>query len=205
MTRGRGEVALPFEGKQIMQDKDAQGVSVASAALVDYALQSFEDAPLCVLDLGCGCGIVSIMCALSRPQWQVQGIDIQRELIELAIANAASCELDISFCHRDLREHSGKYDLILANPPWQKAGTGLLSPHLSKNLSRVELSCTMRELCQAIERCLRPGGTAIVIYPEARIKEFEQHLRETSLDITGKHVLFGKKTYFCVKLGLGTT
>ncbi|MCD8480329.1 MAG: methyltransferase [Candidatus Cloacimonetes bacterium] len=130
-------MALPFEGKQIMQDRDAQGVSVASAALVDYALQSFEDAPLCVLDLGCGCGIVSIMCALSRPQWQVQGIDIQKELIELAIANAASCELDISFCHQDLREHSGKYDLILANPPLAKSRHWpSFSPFIQESQSR---------------------------------------------------------------------
>jgi tRNA1Val (adenine37-N6)-methyltransferase len=180
-------------------------VSLASALLVEYALDCFDNAPLSVLDMGCGCGIVSIMCALSRPKWQILGIDIQSELIELALANAASCELDISFRQEDLRAHSGSYDLILANPPWQKAGSGMLSPHMTKNLSRVELSCTMQDLLEAIRRCLQPGASAIVIYPETRIDELEQVARETSLDITGRHSHFGKKTYFCIKLGLGTT
>lgn len=200
---GIREVALPFVGKKIQQNTMAQGVSLASSLLYEAAADAFEDAPITVLELGCGCGIVSIMCALARPLWQVHGIDIQEDLIILANANAQTCAVDISFSHQDLREQQGRYDLILANPPWQKVGSGLLSPHAAKNLSRVELSCSMPELLSAIERCLNPDGVAIVIYPISRFAEFEIESAKTSLDIIDRQTQFGKKAYFCAKLSIG--
>ena len=141
---------LPFPGKVIRQDTLAQGVSLASALLYEAAIQHLADLPSSVADFGCGCGIVSIMCALARPSWQIQGIDIQENLIDLARSNAAACKLDIRFHHQDIREHENVYDLILANPPWQKKGDGLLSPHHSKNLSRVEIRCNMQDLLTSL-------------------------------------------------------
>ncbi|MDD2597127.1 MAG: methyltransferase [Candidatus Cloacimonetes bacterium] len=197
------ELQLPFPGKVIRQDTLAQGVSLASALLYEAAIQHLADLPSSVADFGCGCGIVSIMCALARPRWQIQGIDIQENLIELARSNAAACKLDIRFLHQDIRKHENAYDLILANPPWQKKGGGLLSPHQSKNLSRVEISCNMQDLLSSFERCLKPGGCAIVIYPESRLADLINALANTSLDIVSHHPHFGKKAYFTAKLKIG--
>ncbi|MDD2543935.1 MAG: methyltransferase [Candidatus Cloacimonetes bacterium] len=197
------EVALPFAGKTIRQNTLAQAVSQASAMLVEAAIQSFPNLTLQVLDMGCGCGIVSIMCALSRSEWKITGIDIQPELVALARENAAACELDIDFHCADLREYEGVYDLIVTNPPWQKQGSGLLSPHPQRNLSRVELSCAMPELLQAIRRCLAPQGQAIVIYPQHRLEDLEEASNETSLDIIECHTQSGNKAYFCAKLMIG--
>ncbi len=197
------DVQLPFPGKIIRQDTLAQGVSLASALLYAAATEHLADIPSRVADFGCGCGIVSIMCALARPRWQIQGIDIQENLIELARSNAASCKLDIRFYHQDLRTHEGSYDLILANPPWQKEGSGLLSPRISRNLSRVEINCSMQDLLTSIERCLKPGGSAIVIYPESRFSDLIDGCANTSLDIMYHHLHFGKRPYFTAKLKIG--
>lgn len=197
-------VALPFEGKYIRQDTSAQAVSLASALLYEAAIASFADTALQVLELGCGCGIVSIMCALARPQWEIQGLDIQPQLIRLATENANSCALNLHFSLADLRQHQGQYDLILANPPWQKLGTGLLSPQIAKNLSRVEFCCTMPQVLEAFARCLKPSATAIVIYPSHRQPEFISELNKTSLHIIDCQTQTGKKAYFCAKLRIGS-
>jgi len=59
--------------------------------------------PIRVLDLGCGSGILAIMLALQRPLWQLEGLDIQAELLTLASANASAQGLDIHFFTQDLR------------------------------------------------------------------------------------------------------
>ena len=201
--KGFRDVALPYPGKSIRQNGQAQGVSLASALLVETALQADLDPKLRVLDMGCGCGIVSIMCALARPNWQIYGIDIQEDLISLARENARACAVEADFETQDLRLHRGQYDLILSNPPWQKVGTGMLSPLAAKNLSRVELTCTMPDVLQALQRCMAKGAKAILIYPHKRQKELESLLCKTSLDIISTHTQSGKKAYFCATLSIG--
>lgn len=177
---------LPFTGKHIYQDLHSQSVSSAAAFLSSYIIENFAAEESRVLDLGCGCGIISIMICLCRPRWKVQGIDLQTELIQIARENARLCELEISFEVGDLRDYHSleQFDLIVSNPPWQKAGTGLLSPHHSKNLSSFELTCELNDVLCAIQRNLRPGGgKAILIYPQERSEEIGEAIQQSGLDI----------------------
>lgn len=196
------EVILPVPGKTILQDTVSQGVSLASELLYQAALQEYPDKPLKVLELGSGCGIISIMCALHRPSWQITGIEIQSPLVELAIANAKRCEVPVSFVQGDLRTSQGKYDLILSNPPWMKARQGLLSPHQSRNLSKFEQSCTMADVLETLSRCLKPQGEALLLYPESRLADLYKAIIKTFLDINIVHSHYGKKAFFVSKLRL---
>lgn len=148
-----------------------------------------------VLELGCGSGIVSIMCALARPQWQITAIDIQGHLICLAEANAQSCNVQIDFQAQDLKQHRGEYDLIIANPPWQKLGSGIMSPSKARNLSRFELACSLQDFTRSIRLCMAPSGSALLIYPESRSQELVHSLNNTSLDIKQQYKHSGKNTY----------
>jgi tRNA1(Val) A37 N6-methylase TrmN6 len=189
------EISLPFAGKSIRQDVSAQGVSLAAQLLYNAAVAAVKDETLRMLELGCGCGIVSIMCALSRPAWQITGIDIQPHLITLARANAAACAVESRFEQGDILNWQGEYDLILANPPWQKAGHGILSAKQSRRLSRVELACTLPDVIQALKRCLAPTGLAILIYPLMRAQELNAEIDNTFLDIIRQDRHLGKKPY----------
>lgn len=186
---------LPFPDKVIRQDPSALGASRATQLLYDAAITEFENLPLRVLELGCGSGTLSIMCALTRPLWQITGIDIQPHLIELAQANAQGCKVDISFRVQDLKQHQGEYDLIISNPPWQKLGSGLMSPSQSRNLSRFELACSLADLIQKLQLCLAPSGSALLIYPQSRSQDLSQSLDNTLLDIKQQYKHSGKNTY----------
>jgi len=189
------ELSLPFGGNKIRQDASGQGVSLAAQLLYDAANEEFGNKALRVLELGCGCGIVSIMCALARPEWELTGIDIQQHLVALAGANAQACELNISFEQQDIKTHQGMYDLILSNPPWRELGSGLLSANQSRNISRFEVCCSLVDVIRAVKRCLAPLGQAILIYPSSRAQALQQALDDSSLDIIKQNTYLGKKPY----------
>lgn len=183
---GLGLVRLPLAGLSIWQDTRAQAVSNAASALQAAALAEVDERPLRVLELGSGCGIVSLMLALQRPLWTVDALEIQERLHELALLNNARCGASVSFFHADLRgwtSHPG-YQLIVANPPWQKPGGGKTSPHPQKNLSRRGTFCSPAELAACLQGNLASDGIALVLFPRgAMFSHFEAALANSLLDI----------------------
>jgi tRNA1Val (adenine37-N6)-methyltransferase len=57
----------------------------------------------------------------------------------------------------------GRYDLIVANPPYFEPGIGKMSPSEFKNRCRFFLDAPSSELWRSIERALKPGGRAYVL------------------------------------------
>ena len=167
-------------------------------------MELFGDAPLRVLDLGCGSGIIAVMLGLQRPTWQITGIDVQAPLIELARENAAVNRLDTSFLCMDLKEYHdpGGFDLIVGNPPWLKLGAGIASPDASRELSRREIRCTAEDVMACLKRNLRPDGTALLVYPSQRLEELRALARNYLLDIfeamptaeTNKYLIYHIRT-----------
>ena len=77
--------------------------------------------PGAVLDLCCGGGCIGIACALRFPACRVDLADISGEALELARENIRLHGLEerVSARQADLFEGlNGRYDLILANPPY---------------------------------------------------------------------------------------
>ena len=73
-----------------------------------------------VLEIGCGCGIVSLECAASNPDNRVEGVDINRAAVRLAKENAKRNAIkNVRFYHSDLfSKVRGKFDWIIFNPPY---------------------------------------------------------------------------------------
>lgn len=194
------EVSLPDGRHTIWQDATSQGVSRAAELLHNAVLAEADAGCLHAIELGCGCGIVSIICALARPAWQIHALEIQAHLAELARQNAERCGLSLDIRCADLRQAQGQYDLVFSNPPWRKMNSGLMSPLQTRNISRFEISCTMPDLLQTIKRILKPTGKAVVIYPLERWPELHKVADNTLLDII-KHQIQGvNKAYFWATL-----
>lgn len=149
------------------------------------ALELFPHQALRVLDLGCGSGILSVMLALQRPQWQISAIDIQAPLVDLAQHNSRAQGLSIGCQCADLRsfESEDMYDLIISNPPWLKTGTGHSSADYSKEISRREVLCDMNDVLACIQRNLKKGGSALLLYPDSRLNELKKTCAHYLLDI----------------------
>jgi release factor glutamine methyltransferase len=95
--------------------------------IVETALDLHPDrhGPLTVADICTGSGCVAIAMAHERPAWSILATDISDAALTVARRNAARHAVDarVRFARADLLEHvDGPFDLIVANPPYVRAG-----------------------------------------------------------------------------------
>ena len=71
-----------------------------------------------VLDVGTGSGCIAIALKKAHPEWQVTGIDISAETIEVAKENAVRNNVDVEFKIADIFDFNGDFDIVVSNPPY---------------------------------------------------------------------------------------
>ena len=72
-----------------------------------------------ILDVGTGSGCIAIALKKAHPEWQVTGIDISPEAIEVARENAARNGVEVTFHVADIFSDSIEdFDLVVSNPPY---------------------------------------------------------------------------------------
>jgi release factor glutamine methyltransferase len=96
--------------------------------LIDLALEELADrrAPR-ILDLGTGSGCIAITLALERPDASIEAVDACGDALAVASRNAHALGARVQFRPSDwFSAVTGRFDLIVANPPYIAAG----DPHL---------------------------------------------------------------------------
>jgi len=142
-----------------------------------------------VLELGAGCGVVSIMIAALYKPAAVVALELQPALAALIESNAALNRLDtISAIGADLRAREiarlapASFDLIVANPPYRRLNSGRQSPNLSRRIARDESGASLAEFVAAAARYARHGGRFAAIFAAARSAELIAELRARRLE-----------------------
>lgn len=177
-------VLLPF-GKTIYQSKDGLGISNDSAELVNIILKQQKDRDLRVLELGSGCGIISIMMKVYRKCWQITGLEIQSQLVDLSKKNCDAVGVKVDFIHADLKNFTDecKFHLIISNPPYYEKNEGRISPYLERAVSTHELLCTKHDLLGAVYRNLKKNGTAYLLHLSRSETEIRKICAEKNLQL----------------------
>ncbi len=87
--------------------------------LVAGVLDRFSNKALKVIDVGTGSGCIAISLQLARPNWSIMGVDIHRQTIDAAKANAEKLGANVDFRVLDvLEEGFSGFDLLVSNPPY---------------------------------------------------------------------------------------
>ena len=91
-----------------------------TAELVEWILLSHDhNTPLRIMDIGTGSGCIAIALKKHCPKWQLQGVDISEEALEIAHQNAINNGVDILWKKMDiLAETPAFIDIIVSNPPY---------------------------------------------------------------------------------------
>ena len=95
-----------------------------TAELVEQIINhNFEiiNLPVRILDIGTGSGCIAIALKKHYPEWQVTGIDISPEAVEVAKENARRNGVEVEFKVADIldsNEQNHQYDIVVSNPPY---------------------------------------------------------------------------------------
>ena len=170
----------------LVQPRDGYRFSIDALLLGRFARVRARDR---VLDLGAGCGVISVMlAALWRPR-EVVAIEIQPELAAIAERNAALNRLDsIRVIHADLRARRigglapASFDLVVANPPYRALRSGRESPNASRRFARSESAATLAQFVEAAKRYAANGAKAVFVFDAARSAELLGCLAASSLE-----------------------
>ena len=139
-------------------------------------------------DLGSGCGIIPLLWS-RQPTGPLTAVELQPEaaaLIERAVeVNGLAGRLRV-LC-ADLRAlqgllDAGSFDLVTMNPPYNAAGTGLLSAAEADRVARHETACTPEDLCAAAARLLKFGGRFCVCIRPERLTDYLCAMRMHGLE-----------------------
>lgn len=86
-----------------------------------------------VYDLGCGSGIFAIGAKLLGAE-KVIGFDDDKDVLEIARANAHKLDVDVEFVCNNISDVSGKAHTVVMNPPFGAQKKGSDRPFLRKAL-----------------------------------------------------------------------
>jgi tRNA1Val (adenine37-N6)-methyltransferase len=139
-----------------------------------------------VLDIGTGCGIISLLMVYRQPSLKVTAIEIQKCPQALKNILQNRMEKQISLIKGDFLKEAKKlkpesFDYIVSNPPFRKTQTGRINPDSGKALARHELSLSMSSLLNKSAPLLKKGGQINLAYPPERFAELMQELEYHSL------------------------
>lgn len=131
-----------------------------------------------VLDLGCGAGLLILLCARRASGLILTGVETDPHAAALARENLKENSLwgEILTCDLRAVDPAMTADLVISNPPWYPAGTGK-----EGGPGRLE-RCTLGELCAAASAALKPKGRFALVYRPEGLTDLLCALRETGLE-----------------------
>lgn len=176
MTKVYTHDLLAYDGLKILQRNDLFKFSIDSLLLGDFVRVNPRAKK--IIDLGCGLGPISLYLSL-KTKAHIVGVDIQKDVIELAIKSVKLNHLDkqIELIHGDIRkihEHfeTNQFDIVVCNPPFYKTNEVKQQNNIQAlSIARHEIKLNIDSLLQASKRLLSQGGMFYMIHRADRMDE----------------------------------
>lgn len=154
--------------------QDSRGLLLTTDACLLTAFVS-KNAKQNIAELGAGSAIISAMLLLSKKINSSVCIDFQPEICKIAEQNVIENGLKdkINVVCSDVLDFNTdkKFDAVVSNPPYFKAGDGRINEREQDRLSRHESTATIFDFASCASRVLKDGGTAYFCYTPDRLPE----------------------------------
>jgi len=163
-----------FKLKQFSLNHHRASMKVSTDSVLLGALCEANNAKN-ILDIGTGCGILSLMMA-QKSKARITAIDVDLASIEEADANfkRSSWPDRLQTQRMDLETFSRQaeipFDLIITNPPY--FDQSLVSPNHQRNVARNANLLTFETLIVAVKTLLAPNGDFWLILPTSEFQKF---------------------------------
>jgi len=178
VLRGAGLVS-------IRQPKKGFRFTLDSLLLADFCRIRPRDR---VLEPGAGTGIISIVLAKKFPSARFVADEIEPQTYRLLCLNIernrllnaiTPIEWDLRYLNRSMVSET--FDVIVANPPYIKQGTGRTSPSPARQSARHDQAAVLAAWLN-LQGLLKNKGRFFLVFPANRGAEVLSHLRENNLE-----------------------
>jgi len=176
-----------FQGRlKVIQRKKGYRFSIDAAILAHHIRLRPTDI---AVDLGTGCGIIPLILSLQTPSAHIYGIEIQKDLAELASRNVRENhkEGSITIIHGDMKDFRsdltpGTVDVVFSNPPYRKLLSGRINPDAERAVARHEIKASLSDVVSVAESLLKPSGRFVVVYSAERAIDLIVNMRTFKLE-----------------------
>lgn len=137
-----------------------------------------------VIDLGSGNGILPILLEAKNDGKSFTGLEIQPENVDMARRSALiNGTENVTFVEGDIRradEIFGKNstDVVVSNPPYMKAGSGVTNLADAKMIARHEILVSLEELVAQTASLLKDGGRCYYVHRPFRLVDIFSEMRK---------------------------
>lgn len=170
---------LQCKGYKLIQDKESFCYGIDSVLLSHFAKEIKKGSK--VADLGTGNGIIGILLCAKTELLKIVGIEVQPVSYELAKRNIQYNKLEERFQVipgniKDIKQLLPResMDVVVSNPPYKKASTGLTNENPAKTIARHEITATLDDFFKATSYLLKDKGVFYLVHrPDRLVDIFE--------------------------------
>jgi tRNA1Val (adenine37-N6)-methyltransferase len=171
---------------KILQPRHGYRFSIDSLLLADFAkIRKFDH----ILDIGAGCGVISLVLAKKHSNVKIAALEIQKDLAGIAEKNIRLNHMDgqIALYESDLGRipelfSAGSFDYVVTNPPYRSPVSGRLCKNSQEAFARHEILTDLEHILSAARYALRPGGRISLIYSAGRAAKLLAGMHELGLE-----------------------
>lgn len=181
---------------QIQQSRSGYRFSMDAVIIANIASIQSNDR---ILDLGTGCGVISLILAYLHPNITIFGVEIQKIQADIAAANVRTNHLEnrVKIFHQDIKslsvdQTSGTVNAVVCNPPHIEKSCGRINPDRQLAVSRHEIEMTLDDVVKTAKRMLSPCGKLIMIYPAERLADLTDRMRSYGIEPKRMCILYTK-------------
>jgi tRNA1Val (adenine37-N6)-methyltransferase len=177
---------LLVPGLKIIQSRNGYRFSIDPILLCGFA--EFPKHAR-VVDLGTGNGVIPILLAAHKKAESIIGVEVQQGMADRARRSIQLNRLEavVRIIEADIRELSqqlepGRFDVVTANPPYRKPGSGRTALGDERCLARHELTGGLSDFLLAANSLLKLGGRCYIVYLAERLAELLAELHRCDLE-----------------------
>jgi len=178
---------LEYKGLKIIQNREGFCFGTDSVLLSDYAKNIKQKAN--VIDIGTGTGIIGLLLCKKTNLNKIYGIEIQEDVANLARKNIELNNLTNRFeiINENIKNifkilETNKFDVVVTNPPYKKAETGIVNKEETQIISRHEVECTLEDIIKISYRLMKDCGEFYMIHRAERLVDIMHLLRENKIE-----------------------
>ncbi len=177
---------LQRDGLKIIQNKKFFKFGIDAVLLTFFCNPRKAET---IVDLGTGSGVVALLLSAKYQTAQINGLEIQPAVADMAQRSVLLNQLQsrVSIINGDIKNwqryiKAQSADVVTANPPYFKSGSGLANPNDYKLISRHEVACTLDDLFSAANGILKPNGQFYLIHRPNRLVDIFETARKYRLE-----------------------